>query len=71
MVSATQSPATAGEATVDGAYVLPVVHTPVPARVVELGFWGGLVGATLLGAIDPPLAVVVGVGVVVARHRRR
>ncbi len=54
----------------DGSYELPVVHTHVPARAVEVGFWGGLAGATLLGAIDPPLALLVGAGVVVARHRR-
>ncbi len=54
----------------DGSYVIPVVHTHVPARAVELGFWGGLAGAALLGAIDPPLALVVGAGVVIARHRR-
>ena len=54
----------------DGSYELPVVHTHVPARAVEFGFWGGLAGAALLGAIDPPLALLVGAGVVVARHRR-
>ena len=54
----------------DGSYELPVVHTHIPARTVELGFWGGLAGAALFGAIDPPLALLVGAGVVVARHRR-
>ncbi len=54
----------------DGSYELPIVHTHVPARAVEVGFWGGPAGATLLGAIDPPLALLVGAGVVVARHRR-
>ncbi len=54
----------------NGSYVVPVVHTHVPAQAVELGFWGGLAGAALLGVIDPPLALVVGAGVLVARHRR-
>lgn len=51
-------------------YKLPLVGVTVPARVVETGFWGGLLGAAALGALDPPLAVLVGAGVVVARHRR-
>lgn len=55
----------------DGSYVVPMLHTHVPARAVEWGFWGGLAGAALLGAIDPPLALLVGAGVVVARHRLR
>ena len=63
------TPKTDSSAT-DGSYELPVVHAHVPARVVEVGFWGGLAGAALLGAIDPPLALLVGAGVVVARHRR-
>ena len=56
--------------TADGSYELPVVHTHIPARAVELGFWGGLTGAALLGSVDPPLALLVGAAVVVARHRR-
>lgn len=54
----------------DGSYVMPVVHTHVPARAVEVGFWAGLAGAALLGMVDPPLALLVGAGVVVARHRQ-
>lgn len=54
----------------DGSYELPVVHRHIPANAVELGFWGGLAGAALLGAVDPPLALLIGAGVVVARHRR-
>lgn len=54
----------------DSGYELPVLHMRVPARAVEMGFWGGLAGAALLGAIDPPLAFLVGAGVVVARHQR-
>ncbi len=55
----------------DGSYVVPLVHARVPARAVDWGFWGVLAGATVLGAIDPTLALLVGAGVVVARHRRR
>jgi hypothetical protein len=51
------------------AYVLPVVHVRMPETWVTGGFWGVLAGATLLGAVDPPLAVLIGAGVVVARHR--
>jgi len=52
-------------------YVVPVLHARLPAQAVELGFWAGLAGAALMGAIDLPLALAVGVGVVVARHRLR
>lgn len=51
-------------------YRVPLVGVTVPARLVETGFWGGLLGAAAVGALDPPLAVLVGAGVVVARHRR-
>lgn len=53
----------------NGGYVLPLVHTHVPASVVNTGFWAGLAGSALLGVVDPPLAVLVGAGVLVARHR--
>ena len=52
----------------DHSYTVPLVHTHVPDRAVEIGFWGGLAGAALLGAVDPPLALLVGAGVLVARH---
>jgi hypothetical protein len=65
------SPSRVTQAGADRAdYRVPVVGMTVPARLVETGFWGGLVGAAVLGALDPPLALVVGAGVVVARHRR-
>ena len=52
-------------------YQLPIVGVHVPAKIVNVGFWGGLAGAAVLGAIDPPLAVLVGAGVVVARHQTK
>ena len=78
MATATVSKSAANEAPTDGAgspaadnsYELPVVHVHVPARAVEVGFWATLAGAALLGAVDPPLALLVGAGVVVARHHR-
>jgi hypothetical protein len=57
-----------GEAS-DG-YVVPLVHTRIPPRLLEAGFWGGLAGATILGAVDAPLALLVGAGVIIARHRQ-
>jgi hypothetical protein len=51
-------------------YVLPVLHTRIPDKAVDLGFWGGLFGAVVFGAIDAPLGVLLGAGVIVARHRR-
>lgn len=53
----------------DGGYVVPLVHTRVSSSVVNTGFWAGLAGSAALGVIDPPLAVLLGAGVLVARHR--
>jgi hypothetical protein len=52
-------------------YQLPVIGLHVPAKVVDVGFWGGLAGAAVLGAIEPPLAVLVGAGVLIARHQTK
>jgi hypothetical protein len=52
-------------------YVLPILHTSIPENVVQLGFWSGLVGAVVVGAVEAPLAALVGVGVVVARHHHK
>ena len=49
-------------------YVLPVVGVHIPGNVVNIAFWGGLAGAVALGAVDPPLAILVGAGVLIARH---
>ena len=51
-------------------YELPIVHLRVPDTAVQVAFWGGLTGAVVLGAVDVPLAALVGLGVVIARHRR-
>jgi hypothetical protein len=70
--TAKAEPATAGASDADTApdsYVVPLVGMRVPGVVVNVGFWGGLAGAAVLGAIDAPLAVLLGAGVLVARHR--
>jgi hypothetical protein len=66
---ATRAGDTVGEAGHgDHSYVLPLVHVRLPERLVEAGFWGGLAGSVALGAVDPPLGLLVGVGTLVARH---
>jgi len=52
-------------------YVLPVAHVRLPAVAVNAGFWSALAGAAALGVVDPPLALLIGGAVVVARHRAR
>lgn len=54
----------------NSSYQVPVVGTTLPSGLVEKGFWGALVGSALLGALDPPLAALVGAGVIISRHRR-
>jgi hypothetical protein len=54
-----------------GDYVVPMVHMRVSRAVVDAGFWSGLAGAVALGLVDPPLGVLLGAGVVVARHGAR
>lgn len=49
-------------------YVLPLLHAHVPDPVVELGFFAALAATAALGIVDAPLAVLVGAGVLVARH---
>lgn len=53
-----------------GDYVVPVIHIHLPESAVKVGFYGGLATALATGAVDLPLALLVGVGVVIARHRR-
>jgi hypothetical protein len=69
-----RQPAKSTAATVEDShdqYVLPLVGVRIPATLVNAGFWGSLIGAVALGAIDPPLGVLVGAGVVVGRHTAR
>jgi len=49
-------------------FVVPIVHFTVPENAINLGFWSALIGAVALGAIELPLAALVGAGVLVARH---
>lgn len=66
------APEPAGAALVpadDDAYELPVIHTRVPAELVEVTFWSALGGAALVGVVSPPAAMMIGAGVLVARHR--
>ena len=53
-----------------GDFVVPVVHVHLPESAVKLGFYSGLGAAVAIGAVDWPLAVLVGAGVAIARHRR-
>jgi hypothetical protein len=50
-------------------YVVPVVHARIPEPVVDLGFFGLLAGTVAFGAVDAPLAALIGAGVLLARHR--
>jgi hypothetical protein len=52
------------------AFVMPIVHVSVPESAVTLGFWTVLVGSVALGAVDLPLAALIGTGVLIARHHR-
>ncbi|MDA8285256.1 MAG: hypothetical protein M0Z42_18590 [Actinomycetota bacterium] len=54
----------------EGSYRIPVVGATVPSGMIEKGFWGALVGSALLGAVELPLAALVGAGVVITRHGR-
>jgi len=61
---------TAAKAGGNSAYVVPVVHLSLPESAVNIGFWSVLVGSVVLGAVDLPLAALIGTGVLIARHRR-
>ena len=52
-------------------FVLPLVHVAIPDAAVSLAFWGALAGSAVVGAVDPPLAVLIGASVIVARRGRR
>lgn len=62
---------TPDEASDRSSYQLPVVGLRVPERVGNTAFWAGLAGAVVFGAVELPLAGLLGAGVVVARRGRR
>jgi len=61
---------TSADGNTPGGYVVPLVHIHLPESAVKVGFYGGLAAAVAAGAVDLPLALLVGVGVVIARHGR-
>jgi hypothetical protein len=65
-----QKPQTAAGTDGQDVYVMPIVHVTLPENAVNAGFWAVLIGAAALGAVDPPLAALIGAGVVIARHHR-
>jgi hypothetical protein len=67
-VTKLQAPAEHGNSSND--YIVPVLRIHLAEPVVKLGFYGGLAAAVVVGALDLPLAVLAGVGVAIARHRR-
>jgi len=68
--SSPQKPETIASTDGHSVYVMPMVHVTLPESAVNVGFWAVLVGAAALGAIDLPLAALIGAGVVIARHHR-
>jgi hypothetical protein len=62
-------PRTAAQVPAD-AFVVPLVHVSVSEPAVTRAFYGGLAAAVLLGAVDLPVGVLLGLGVAIARHRR-
>lgn len=66
-VSRTRS--SAGQRGDSNDFVVPVVHLHLSEHVVKVGFYGGLAAAVALGAVELPLAALVGVGVAIAGHR--
>jgi hypothetical protein len=67
-VTKLQAPAKSGHNTND--YVVPLVHIRLTEPVVKAGFYGGLATAVAVGVVDLPLALLVGIGVAIARHQR-
>ncbi|MCL4449376.1 MAG: hypothetical protein M1152_06805 [Actinobacteria bacterium] len=51
-------------------YVLPIVGISVPAKIVEKGFLAALIGSVAFGTVDPPLGLLIGSSVLIARHRK-
>ncbi|MCL4434981.1 MAG: hypothetical protein M1399_09555 [Actinobacteria bacterium] len=52
-------------------YVMPVLHTRVAEPVIGMAFAGALVATVAFGAVDLPVAALIGASVVVARHHSR
>ncbi|MGZ4678323.1 MAG: hypothetical protein ACXV8R_13445 [Acidimicrobiia bacterium] len=52
-------------------YVIPIVHTRLPERLVDVAFWTVLGATAVAGAIELPVAAAVAGGVMIARHARR
>lgn len=52
----------------NGAYVVPLVHTRLPAEVVNVGFWGTMAVAAVTGLVELPVVILVGAAVAVAHH---
>ncbi|MGA2930819.1 MAG: hypothetical protein ABSE98_01880 [Acidimicrobiales bacterium] len=69
-IRSTQKPETVASTDGHNVYVMPIVHVTLPESAVNAGFWAVLVGAAALGAIDLPLAALIGTGVLIARHHR-
>lgn len=68
--SSSQKPETVASTDGHNVYVMPIVHVTLPENAVNAGFSAVLVGAAALGAIDLPLAALIGTGLLIARHRR-
>lgn len=49
-------------------YVVPMLHVRIPEKVANIGFWGLLGGAVVLGAVNVPMAALTAGAVVVARR---
>jgi len=69
-IRSTREPETVASTDGHNVYVMPIVHVTLPESAVNAGFWAVLVGAAALGAIDLPLAALIGTGVLIARHHR-
>jgi len=50
-------------------YIVPILHVSIPESAVNIGFWSVLAGSVAFGAVDVPLAALIGAGVLIARHR--
>lgn len=53
-----------------GGYVLPILGKRLPEGPVNAAFWLGLTGAAVVGAVELPVAALVGAGVLIARQGR-